>query len=981
MKTQRILLAADFTPSPVDISFSFYRMKSGMFRIGCNKFKIFFFVIINNAINMMHNFFSGQVSPNMFLHNEAMLKDISPNIRKLMFLIHNLNISRRKPPFSTFPIIMIFPRKIRTLFPFMPRDKSFFKSCWWCRATLFPCGWRANSFFKSCFWYKMFPYPIGKVTLFRTKFSSFVGSFIRFCTFKAIIYHILIISLIAGFSNIVFAQETTFPPLEITEEDASPSCFGYKIKFANSNVTDNGDGTCSIADQTGAGGGDPILIDTTAVGDAAGVDLTGGTTGIDITFSAAASPDTATFGLDATELEALTWGAGGNASNIWTFNLLGTDPAITFSSGAMDVTGTFSATQLTSSTILTDLIDGVGAVDIDLGSVDITDFTVVTDGGTVILDGNVMASGVALKPTATVVVCSSTARGGNLCDYIADGTDDNVQIQAAIDLMTTDGVSKGGRIFLTEGTFNISDSLSVDMGGVELIGSGIVSTVIKAKNSLNKDMIVLNVNVADQFFALKDLTVNGNDSNNTSGRCFYDSQGSAEIWDVHIDHVFFTGCTDEAIELNYAWGALISNTIIEFGSSHGIKINTNADAKIERCKIIDNDGIPIWLVGAGNSHITDNYLISGTGQPAIYIQGNNNTIRGNTIYDSSSYANQIGIKIDGNGNVVSFNMILMDGDLSPGIELVDSTVQRNIIAFNLISSTGTETRILDNGDDNTIIDIIGDFGEGDLRFNLKSGNDLILSSGDLTVKDTIQSRFEGLIKTELEGTGGMPNGADSVSRYIDNSAVGEWSCTDADIVCATDTTSKDNDFNTLSLVMSVNAEAGDKATNTLSGGNENWSGNESIGVWMRTSIDISLGDFSFRITDSGVGDTNFNLCASTADNWIWCEVDISGIPDASKDDITDISITYTVDKGAMTAYFGYLVKWDLSDEILLNRSVLIDGIRSIEINPISSASNMAWTRLVEYTDFFVNYQSGSDAIIPLADRSSSAAIILYNYED
>jgi len=346
MKTQRILLAADFTPSPVDISFSFYRMKSGMFRIGCNKFKIFFFVIINNAINMMHNFFSGQVSPNMFLHNEAMLKDISPNIRKLMFLIHNLNISRRKPPFSTFPIIMIFPRKIRTLFPFMPRDKSFFKSCWWCRATLFPCGWRANSFFKSCFWYKMFPYPIGKVTLFRTKFSSFVGSFIRFCTFKAIIYHILIISLIAGFSNIVFAQETTFPPLEITEEDASPSCFGYKIKFANSNVTDNGDGTCSIADQTGAGGGDPILIDTTAVGDAAGVDLTGGTTGIDITFNAAVSPDTATFGIDATELEALTWGAGGNASNIWTFNLSGTDPVVTFNSGAVVVTGALSATNL-----------------------------------------------------------------------------------------------------------------------------------------------------------------------------------------------------------------------------------------------------------------------------------------------------------------------------------------------------------------------------------------------------------------------------------------------------------------------------------------------------------------------------------------------------------------------------------------------------------------------------------------------------------
>ncbi len=36
---------------------------------------------------------------------------------------------------------------------------------------------------------------------------------------------------------------------------------------------------------------------------------------------------------DSTEVEATTWGAGGNASNIWTFNLSGTDPTVTFGSG------------------------------------------------------------------------------------------------------------------------------------------------------------------------------------------------------------------------------------------------------------------------------------------------------------------------------------------------------------------------------------------------------------------------------------------------------------------------------------------------------------------------------------------------------------------------------------------------------------------------------------------------------------------------
>ena len=48
-----------------------------------------------------------------------------------------------------------------------------------------------------------------------------------------------------------------------------------------------------------------------------------------------------TVAFDSTEVEATTWGAGGNASNIWTFNLSGTDPVLTLSSGVFNVsTGT-----------------------------------------------------------------------------------------------------------------------------------------------------------------------------------------------------------------------------------------------------------------------------------------------------------------------------------------------------------------------------------------------------------------------------------------------------------------------------------------------------------------------------------------------------------------------------------------------------------------------------------------------------------------
>ena len=59
-------------------------------------------------------------------------------------------------------------------------------------------------------------------------------------------------------------------------------------------------------------------------------------TAIDVTSPTGPAPSVA---WDSTEVEATTWGAGGNASNAWTFNLSGTDPALTASSNTLTVTG------------------------------------------------------------------------------------------------------------------------------------------------------------------------------------------------------------------------------------------------------------------------------------------------------------------------------------------------------------------------------------------------------------------------------------------------------------------------------------------------------------------------------------------------------------------------------------------------------------------------------------------------------------------
>jgi len=82
----------------------------------------------------------------------------------------------------------------------------------------------------------------------------------------------------------------------------------------------------------GGGGGDPVLVDTVAIVDAAGVDLTSGV-GVDITLAAGPTPDTATFSFDETEINGATWGDATQATMSWAWNLsAGTDPGLTLSS-------------------------------------------------------------------------------------------------------------------------------------------------------------------------------------------------------------------------------------------------------------------------------------------------------------------------------------------------------------------------------------------------------------------------------------------------------------------------------------------------------------------------------------------------------------------------------------------------------------------------------------------------------------------------
>ena len=98
--------------------------------------------------------------------------------------------------------------------------------------------------------------------------------------------------------------------------------------------------------------------DETAAGGAGDLTDVNEGTAIDVTNPTGPAPSVA---WDSTEVEATTWGAGGNASNAWTFNLSGTDPVLTASSNTLTVTGDLASSGIAGPEVTVTPTGGVAA--------------------------------------------------------------------------------------------------------------------------------------------------------------------------------------------------------------------------------------------------------------------------------------------------------------------------------------------------------------------------------------------------------------------------------------------------------------------------------------------------------------------------------------------------------------------------------------------------------------------------------------------
>jgi hypothetical protein len=306
------------------------------------------------------------------------------------------------------------------------------------------------------------------------------------------------------------------------------------------------------------------------------------------------------------------------------------------------------------------------------------------------------------RSTATLIVAASNSQNKEKADYVATGTNDETQINAAISALP----STGGSVVLLDGTYNIGSAITMNKAYVTLTGQG-NSTILKRvfDSSTTTDGVIKGTGASTTLSSLKidgnkATYTNANDNaiyyTNTSslttdvtiinpagnGIAYTDVQA-----DVRVQNSYITGATGNGINnTDHSLNPIFSNNVV-YGNG-GTGIAGGYRATISGNSVYSNNN---GIVPANLATITGNNVYANTTN-GIDIP-DSSTVTGNTVSSNGSVGINLGSNSTITGNVVSSNGV--------GIKAKWNSGGNNTISSNtIISNTG---RGIENGGDNTLI--------------------------------------------------------------------------------------------------------------------------------------------------------------------------------------------------------------------------------------------------------------------------------------
>jgi|GEM_PF-286374 len=340
------------------------------------------------------------------------------------------------------------------------------------------------------------------------------------------------------------------------------------------------------------------------------------------------------------------------------------------------------------------------------------------------------------SPAILVAASNSSVADKASADYIATGTGDQAQINAALTAADPAGSDrKTGKVILFAGTYTIDGTINVP-NNTTLAGSG-AGTVITIPNSVNATFTAITNTTTGgngTGVVIQDLKLDGNKANQTPGSygmygITFNGMGSStlqggKILNVWVNNWYGNGAflwTYSGIYISTGQRNTISNVTVQGNSSNGIAITgtyntlTGSDFTgnnygihlvannntISGNSASANTAIGIYLETASQNTITGNVATANTNQNIYLLTSNSNTVSGNQALGSSSSAG-IGLASTSTYNTVSSNII--QANSSGGVSIA-STSTNNTITGNKIHNNGGNNNkgvYFSNSNSNTI---------------------------------------------------------------------------------------------------------------------------------------------------------------------------------------------------------------------------------------------------------------------------------------
>ena len=167
--------------------------------------------------------------------------------------------------------------------------------------------------------------------------------------------------------------------------------------------------------------------------------------------------------------------------------------------------------------------------------------------------------------TARFVIGTSTAGWtAKDCDYLCDGTSDQVEINNAITALS----ASGGEIIILNGTYNITAKINVNKNNVSIRGNGNATILKRRWNSSSTEGVITLTSV--EGCRVQNLQIDGNEANYASS------------------------------------------------NNYGIYLDSSSNNTITGNTCNNNSRIGICLISSSNNTVTGNTCIRGTGQTSDY---------------------------------------------------------------------------------------------------------------------------------------------------------------------------------------------------------------------------------------------------------------------------------------------------------------------------------------------------------------------------